>query len=103
MPRLTLTQVAAEELECALADLGGFSLEAAARLNSGIHHRLRSLAEFPEFGRRRPEYDEFAPGVRSTVVGRLVVFYHIPKPAHVEVLRVLDGRRDIDALLLPER
>ncbi len=49
-------------------------------------------------GRLRPE---LAPGVRSFPVRKHVVFYRLVD-GDVQVVRVLDGRRDIPALLAAE-
>ena len=60
-----------------------------------IHRRLQSLAEQPYSGRSR---DELRPGWRSAVVQPYVIYYRTTA-AGVHVLRVLHGRRDLDALL----
>ncbi len=53
------------------------------------------LAQNPFLGRSR---DEVAPGYRSVVVGRYVVFY-LATGEDVEIVRVLHGRRDLSAVL----
>ena len=55
---------------------------------------MQRLAEWPEMGRARPE---LAPGLRSFVVARYLVYYRVTRDA-VEVVRVLHGRRDVDAM-----
>ena len=52
------------------------------------------LREWPLSGRSR---DALVPGMRSIVSAPYVVFYRAGKTA-VEVVRVLHGRRDIDAI-----
>ena len=103
MPRLTLTKPAVLDLETAVADLTEFSVAAARRMREDVSRRFRDLRTFPETGRRRPEYDEFVAGVRSTAVRPLVILDCLPAPDHVLVLRIIDGRRDLDSLLLPNR
>jgi plasmid stabilization system protein ParE len=103
MPRLTLTKPAVLDLEAAVADLTELSAAAARRMREDVSRRFRDLRMFPELGRRRPEYDEFVAGVRSTAVRPLVILYCLPAPDHVPVLRIIDGRRDLDFLLLPNR
>jgi len=44
--------------------------------------------------------DELAPGLRSLPVGNYVVFYR-GREGGIEVIRVLHGARDIDALFNP--
>jgi toxin ParE1/3/4 len=46
--------------------------------------------------------DELAPGVRSFPVGRYVAF-SVPRNDGVDVVRVLHGARDIDAVFNPEQ
>ena len=55
----------------------------------------RMLAEWPRSGRAR---DEVVTGLRSVVNEPYVIFYRIGAAA-VEIFRVLDGRRDIKAVL----
>jgi toxin ParE1/3/4 len=45
-------------------------------------------------GRSRPE---LSPGLRSFSVGKYVIFY-MPHPKSVEIVRVLRGARDIEAI-----
>ena len=47
-----------------------------------------------EMGRLR---EDLAPLVRSLVVGKYIAFYRI-QHSSVEILRILQGSRDIDAL-----
>ena len=103
MPRLTLTKPAVLDLETAVSDLAEFSVAAARRMREDVSRPFRDLRTFPETERRRPEYDEFVAGVRSTAVRPLVILYCLPAPDHVLVLRIIDGRRDLDSLLLPNR
>jgi toxin ParE1/3/4 len=53
------------------------------------------LSEWPRSGRAR---DEVVPGLRSVAAEPYVVFYRTGD-ARVEIVRVLDGRRDIEAVL----
>ena len=57
------------------------------------------LAAQPMMGRAR---EELAPGVRSFPFGRYVVFY-MPMDDGIDVVRVLHGARDIDAVFSPEQ
>lgn len=59
-----------------------------------IDQKLSALASKPGMGRAR---DEIAEGIRSFPVGRYVIFYR-PVPEGVEIIRVLHGSRDIEAL-----
>lgn len=51
------------------------------------------LADHPFAGRAR---DELAPGLRSFPAGPYILFFR-QAPYGIEIVRILDGRRDIDA------
>ncbi len=59
-----------------------------------VHHACVTLAQWPHSGRAR---DDLRVGVRSIVVKPYVAFYRVNE-ATVEVVRVLHGSRDIDAI-----
>ena len=64
-----------------------------------LDEQFRVLATQPMMGRA---HDELAPGVRSFQFGRYVVFY-VPLHDGIDVVRVLHGARDIDAVFNPEQ
>jgi toxin ParE1/3/4 len=68
--------------------------ERAGSVIRTIDQKLHTLAEFPQMGRRR---DELAVGLRSIPVAAYLVFYY-PLDDGIELVRVLDSRRDIPAL-----
>ena len=59
-----------------------------------LDRACEALAQWPHSGRAR---DELFRGVRSIAVEAYVVFYRVGGPA-VEIIRVLHGRRDVDAI-----
>ena len=63
-----------------------------------IDQKFHVLAEQPAIGRPR---DELAEGLRSFPIGQYVIFYH-PVPGGVEIVRVLHGARDLDAIFDPD-
>lgn len=63
-----------------------------------IAERCRLLAENPRMGRDR---SQLAAGLRSFPVGNYIIFY-MPLPNGIEVVRVLNGARDMDALFDPD-
>jgi len=76
--------------------------QAADRLDDQLKERMQRLAEFPNLGMRRPD---LAPTARFSAVGNYIIFYR-PIENGIEVLRVIHGARNIDALLnqeLPEQ
>lgn len=99
MPRLIIAGPAAEEFRSALANLAVLSEAAAVKLHGRVLRRLDDLERYPEFGRLRPEYADWLPDVRSSAVNPLVLFYHQPRPDTVEVVRIVDARQDLPALL----
>lgn len=67
---------------------------AADRWVDRLDEHLALWATQPRLGRAR---DELAPGIRSLAFGRYVVFYEALDDG-IDVVRVLHGSRDIDAL-----
>ncbi|HEV3186032.1 MAG TPA: type II toxin-antitoxin system RelE/ParE family toxin [Xanthobacteraceae bacterium] len=59
-----------------------------------VHATCGRLVDWPLSGRSR---EELASGLRSMVVRPHVVFYRVIG-RQIEIVRVLDGRRDLDAI-----
>jgi toxin ParE1/3/4 len=74
------------------------SFDIANRLIDTITDRFFLLAGFPYLGRSREE--DFGSGCRSFAVGEYVIVYTV-EVEDVLVLRVVHGRRDIEALFAP--
>lgn len=70
------------------------SLKRADDRMIGIRKKLLLLGQFPNAGRSR---DELSLGLRSFPVSGVIVFYRIGS-TQVEILRVVDGRRDLDEI-----
>jgi toxin ParE1/3/4 len=66
---------------------------AAIALANLFNSKLESLAHFPFIGRDR---SIFSPGLRSILAERHVIFYRVDGDS-ILIVRVLDGRRDIEA------
>jgi len=66
---------------------------AADRLLDRIEARWQQLATYPFSGAPR---EDIAPGIRHLVVGEYLTLYRVSEDA-VEILRVLHGRRNIEA------
>jgi toxin ParE1/3/4 len=71
------------------------SMDVATRLIDSITGRFSFLAAFPYVGRARD--GDFGSGSRSFVVGEHIIVYCVER-ADVLVLRVVHGRRDLEAL-----
>jgi toxin ParE1/3/4 len=82
-----------------LADLFDYLAEddpsAALRLDDAFREAFRNLAKLPYMGRSQ---EHRRPNLRSWIVGKYLIFYR-PLSDGIEVIRVLHGRRDLDALL----
>ena len=63
---------------------------AAANWIDTIEEKCRLIATKPKFGESRPEFGE---GIRSSVLGRYVIFYRAIQDG-IEVVRVIAGDRD---------
>ena len=59
-----------------------------------IERACFALGRWPEFGKVR---DDVRKGLRSVRAGRFVIFYRVMRDA-VEIVRVLDERRDVDPM-----
>lgn len=70
------------------------SVEIAERLIDSLTSRFTFLGRFPYAGRRR---DDLRRGLRGFPVGRYLVVYRV-EDDNVLILRVVHGRRDLEAL-----
>ena len=66
---------------------------AADALIDRIDRAADMLADTPLAGRARPE---LGSKLRSFPVGNYIIFY-VPVPDGIEIVRVMNGRQDIDA------
>lgn len=63
-----------------------------------ITQKLDNLAQFPSMGRRR---DELLTALRSFPIDDYLIFYR-PIAEGIEVVRVVSGYRDLEALFLDD-
>ncbi|GGA56189.1 plasmid stabilization protein [Edaphobacter acidisoli] len=75
------------------------SIEIADHLVDSLTSRFILLAQHPYLGRSRDH--EFGTGTRSFPVGEYVIIYAVEEQ-DVLILRVVHGRRDLEALFGPE-
>lgn len=93
------TVPASRDIESIIDFIAGNSgFDAAERFLNKINEKCRTLANFPNMGRRR---DELAPSLRSFPVDDYLIFYR-PVEGGIEILRVVSGYRDLDALFLDQ-
>lgn len=63
-----------------------------------IAGQTKTLSKFPEYGKVR---DDVRHGLRSARVNRYVIFYRVTGDV-IEVVRVLDERRDVQTIFSEE-
>lgn len=63
-----------------------------------IEARCKQLAAFPELG---PERSDIAPDARMLVVERWIAIYRLVEQG-VQIVRIVDGARDLSRLTLPQ-
>ncbi len=68
--------------------------DAADRFLTKVDEQCQALAQFPKMGISK---DDLMPSLRSFPVGSYLIFY-LPMDDGIEIIRVLPGMRDIDAL-----
>jgi len=91
--KVLISDPAKLDLANIIAYLIGLNRRAADKLSALFEEKIASLALFPERGVRRPA---FSKNARVLMVETYLVIYRIELD-RVLVLRVLDGRMDIEA------
>ncbi len=94
MKRYRLTPEAEKDLDEISDFIAADDPVAAIRLLDSIEAKCRALAAMPGMGRER---EELAANLRSSHVGRYIIFYR-PEDEGIEVVRVIHGHRDIPKL-----
>ena len=93
--QIYFSEVAKQDLRDIWRGLAEYSgLDFADRTLANIESKFRLLSKFPSSGRMR---DELLVGLRSYAAGDFVIFYRILETT-VEVVRILHGHRDLDAI-----
>lgn len=98
MADIVRTPLAEADLDDILTDLEQKNPAAADRYAAKFADKARSLTQFPEIGRTRPE---IAPDLRSTLVKPYVIFYRYHGDV-VQILRILHGKRDLRRIMEEE-
>ena len=97
MMKVRLSAAAQGDLEECWPHVARDNLQAADRLLDAVEKKLVMLASHPRTGRA---CDELGPNLHRFPAGSCVVFYRI-QPKHIEIVRVLHGARDIEAIFNP--
>ena len=90
--RIVLSDKADSDLLRVYRYLGERSPAAADTFIQRIDANFKNLARFPFIGRER---SSLAAGLRSLVVGLHLVFY-IVEAEQITIVRVIDGRMDVE-------
>lgn len=77
--------------------ISDYSVAAAGQFMERLESGFSSLADHPFIGRERPE---LGIDLRSLVVDNYVIIYR-PADSGVEIVRVVNGSRDINRLFRP--
>jgi len=92
--KLLQTQAAQDDLIAIWVSIAIENEATANRVLDEIGARLDLLPDFPEMGVER---NDIRAGLRMLVVRDYLVLYRL-QPQHIEVVRVVHGRRDLGAL-----
>lgn len=102
MPRVVISPRADRDLEEICLSIALDDPAAATRVVRAIGAKISLLANHPRLGGRRADV---LPALRRLVEGTFLIFYQTdPDNDHgpiseVEIVRVVDGRRDLTTLL----
>lgn len=97
--KVSLTPAAEADLEAIGDWIAQDSPERALTFVAELREACLGLARLPEGYALVPRYERF--GVRRRVFGNYLIFYRF-KERTIEVVHVLHGARDYEALLFPE-
>ena len=93
MLRLRFTRSALRDLDAAYRYMARDVIDRADAVIEPVKSRCQMLKVFPRRGRRRLE---FGDGIRAFSVPPFIVFYCLTNDEReVEILRVIDGRRNL--------
>lgn len=94
MAKLTISPTAQQDLSDIFVFIAKDKPVAAANWVEKIEQKCMLIATTPDFGESRPELGR---DIRSSVIGRYVIFYRAIDGG-IEVARVILGDRDIRSL-----
>jgi toxin ParE1/3/4 len=79
------------DLEDIAINMGSYSVTAFEKLVAALQRRFKVLSQFPEAGK---SCDDLAKGVRVVFVKGHAVYHRLAGDS-VEIVRIVDGRRDL--------
>lgn len=98
MGRYILTVPARQDLKEISRFITQFNPAAGRRFKNRIQQQCRQLADFPNMGLNR---DDLEPRLQSFPVEDYLIFYR-PIDQGIEIVRVVSGYRDLEALFLSQ-
>ena len=97
MTELVISRRAEEELRDIWRYIAVENPDAADRILLKINEKLQILREFPDIGVQR---DDIRPGARILIEAVYLILYeHRTAENVVEIVAVVDGRRDLSAVV----
>lgn len=96
---VVVTAEAQSDLEDIASYVAGQSPRSALTLIHGLREKCESLADAPRGYPLVPRYEH--KGIRRRPFGNYLIFYRVSSDA-IEVIHILHGARDYEALLFPE-
>jgi plasmid stabilization system protein ParE len=97
---VVITAEAEADLEQIATYVAARSPQSALKLVRELRERCESLLDAPRGYPLVPRYEH--SGVRRRPFGRFLIFYRVGEDA-IEVIHILHGARDYEALLFPEQ
>lgn len=95
-----LSAAAEQDLKDIWRGLAEYRLELADQRINQIVQKFELLSQYPLAGRQR---DDILPELRSIPIDRFLILYQIPQDLEIlEIVRVIDGRRNLTQLFNPE-
>jgi toxin ParE1/3/4 len=74
------------------------SIEAGERLFQEFNRKCQNIVQFPNMGR---SYGHIIPGLRGVPLNGYIILYKVTEET-VTILRVINGRQDLESLLLSD-
>ncbi len=94
MTQFILAPEAIKDLEKILDYLAAGSLDSGENFLDAFQKKCRFLTQFPKMGR---SYERIRDDLRGLPLKGYVIFYRVSE-SQVEILRVIQGNRDFEAL-----
>lgn len=95
-----LSAAAEQDLKDIWRGLAEYRLELADQRINQIVQKFELLSQYPLAGRQR---DDILPELRSIPIDRFLILYQLPKDLEIlEIVRIIDGRRNLTQLFNPE-